>query len=101
MKEIFLGLDLCKKSIQLSYYREDKKEPQSICQQNNTETFLFPNVMFYATAEKRWYVGNDVSSVRFVKEGTIIEDVIGNIDSDQHVVIGTSSYTYEMLLLIL
>ncbi len=101
MKEIFLGLDLCKKSIQLSYYREDKKEPQSICQQNNTETFLFPNVMFYATAEKKWYVGNDVSSVRFVKEGTIIEDVIGNIDSDQHVVIGASSYTYEMLLLIL
>ena len=46
MKEIFLGLDLCKKSIQLSYYREDKQEPQSICQLNNTETFLFPNVMF-------------------------------------------------------
>lgn len=101
MKEIFLGLDLCKKSIQLSYYREDKSEPQSICQLNNTETFLFPNVMFYATQEKKWYVGNDVSGVRFTKEGTIVEDVIGNIDSDSHVVIGTSSYTYEMLLLIL
>lgn len=101
MKEIFLGLDLCKKSIQLSYYREDKSEPQSICQLNNTETFLFPNVMFYATQEKKWYVGNDVSGVRFTKEGTIVEDVIGNIDSDSHVVIGASSYTYEMLLLIL
>lgn len=101
MKEIFLGLDLCKKSIQLSYYREDKSEPQSICQLNNTETFLFPNVMFYAAQEKKWYVGNDVSGVRFTKEGTIVEDVIGNIDSDSHVVIGASSYTYEMLLLIL
>lgn len=101
MKEIFLGLDLCKKSIQLSYFREDKQEPQSICQQNNTETFLFPNVLFYATKEGKWYVGNDVSNVRFAKEGTIVEDVIGNIESENHVVIGASSYTYEMLLLIL
>lgn len=101
MKEIYLGLDLCNKSIQLSYYREDTSEPQSICQQNNTETFLFPNVMFYAEEEEKWYVGNDVSSVRFTKQGTIIENIINNIDSDNHIVIGTSSYTYEMLLLIL
>ncbi len=101
MKDIFLGLDLCKKSIQLSYYREDKQEPQSICQLNNTETFLFPNVMFYCTDDEKWYVGNDVSSVRFVKEGTIVEDIVGNIDSDKHIMIGISSYTYEALLLIL
>lgn len=101
MKEIYLGLDLCKKSIQLSYFRDDKSEPQSICQQNNTETFLFPNVMFYATSEGKWYVGNDVSSVRFTKEGTIVENIVSNIDSDHHIVIGASSYTYEMLLLIL
>lgn len=101
MKEIYLGLDLCKKNIQLSYFREDKSEPQSICQQNNTETFLFPNVMFYATDEEKWYVGNDVSTVRFAKEGTIVEDVVSNITLDSHIVIGASSYTYEMLLLIL
>lgn len=101
MKDIFLGLDLCKKSIQLSYYREDKQEPQSICQLNNTETFLFPNVMFYCTDDEKWYVGNDVSSVRFVKEGTIVEDVVGNVDSDKHIVIGACSYTYESLLLLL
>lgn len=101
MKEIYLGLDLCKKSIQLSYYRDDKSEPQSICQQNNMETFLFPNVMFYAIEEKKWYVGNDVAGVRFTKEGTIVENVVANIESDNHIVIGASSYTYEMLLLIL
>lgn len=101
MKEIYLGLDLCQKNLQLSYYREDKKEPESVRQPNNPETYLFPNVMFYSESEKRWYVGNHVSTARFREEGTIIEDVLGNIDSDNHVVVDGSSYTYEMLLLIL
>ena len=48
MKEIYLGLDLCKKNIQMSYFREDKQEPESIYQMNNTETYQLPNVMFYA-----------------------------------------------------
>lgn len=101
MKEIFLGLDLCQKNIQMSYYREDKAEPQSICQLNNTETYMFPNVMFYSEAEEKWYVGNDVSAVRFGKKGTIIEDVLSNIESENHVVVGNTPYTYEALLLIL
>lgn len=101
MKEIYLGLDLCKKNIQLSFFREDKQEPESIFQLNNTETYQLPNVMFYSKSEKKWYVGNNVSAVRFQEEGTIIEDVVGNIDSENHIVIDDSSYTYEALLLIL
>lgn len=101
MKEIYLGLDLCKKNIQLSFFREDKQEPESIFQLNNTETYQLPNVMFYSKSEKKWYVGNNVSAVRFQEEGIIIEDVVGNIDSENHIVIDDSSYTYEALLLIL
>lgn len=101
MKEIYLGLDLCKKNIQLSYYRDDKQEPQSICQLNNNETYMFPNVMFFADKEQKWYVGNDVSAVRFGNEGTMVEDVIGNLDSSNHVVVGVTSYRYEDLLLIM
>lgn len=101
MKEIYLGLDLCRKNIQLSYFREDKQEPESIYQLNNTETYQLPNVMFYSKEEKKWYVGNSVSTVRFQAEGIIIEDIVGNIDSEQHVVVEGASYTYEALLLIL
>lgn len=101
MKEIYLGLDLCKKNIQLSFFREDKKEPESIYQLNNTETYQLPNVMFYSQREKKWYVGNNVSTVRFQEEGIIIEDVVDNIDSDNHVLVDGSAYTYEALLLIL
>lgn len=101
MKEIFLGLDLCKKNIQISYFREDKQEPESICQGNSTETYQMPNVMFYSEKEEKWYVGNQVSQVRFEKEGTVIEDVVENISSSEHVVIKEQDYTYEDLLFIL
>lgn len=101
MKEVFLGLDLCKKNIQISYFREDKQEPESICQENNTETYQMPNVMFYAEKEQKWYVGNQVSQVRFEQEGTVIEDIVENIGSSEHVVIKEQDYTYEDLLFIL
>lgn len=101
MKEIYIGLDLCKKNVQLSYFREDKQEPESIYQLNNSETYQLPNVMFYSVEEKKWYVGNSVSSIRFQKEGVIVEDVVANIDSVNHVIVNGASYTYEILLLIL
>ncbi len=101
MKEIYIGLDLCRKNVQLSFFREDKQEPESIYQLNNSETYQLPNVMFYSIEEKRWYVGNNVSAVRFQKEGIIVEDVVGNIDSSNHVVVDGASYTYEVLLKIL
>lgn len=101
MKEIYLGLDLCKKNVQLSFFREDKHEPESVYQLNNTETYQLPNVMFYSKKEEKWYVGNSVSTVRFQEEGIIIEDVMGNLDSDCHIMIDDISYTYEALLLIL
>lgn len=101
MKEIYIGLDLCKKNLQMSFFREDKKEPESIYQLNNSETYQLPNVMFYSLEEKKWYVGNHVSAVRFQKEGVIVEDVVANVDSSNHVVVNGASYTYEALLLVL
>lgn len=101
MKEIYLGLDLCKKHIQLSYFREDKQEPESIYQLNNAETYQLPNVMFYSKSDQKWYVGNSVSAVRFQQEGTIIEDILEYIDSEEHITVDDVSYTYDELLLIL
>ena len=101
MKDIYIGLDLCKKNVQLSYFREDKLEPESIYQLNNTETYQLPNVMFYSLDDKRWYVGNSVSAIRFQHKGVMVEDVMGNLESLNHVVADGSSYTYEALLLIL
>lgn len=101
MKEIYMGLDLCKKNIQMSYYQEDKQEPESIYQLNNSETYQLPNVMFFSEEEQKWYVGNNVSAVRFQSEGVMIEDVLGHIDSDVSMVVDANIYSYEELLLML
>lgn len=101
MKDIYLGLDLCKNHIQLSYFRENKQEPESIYQLNNAETYQLPNVMFYSEKGKKWYVGNSVSTIRFQEEGTIVEDVMDSIGSEENVEIDDISYTYDDLLLIL
>lgn len=101
MKDIYIGLDLCKKNLQLSFFREDMQEPESIYQMNNSETYQLPNVMFYSLDEKKWYVGNSVGAVRFKEKGTIVEDVVDNIDSGEPVVVDGNSYTYADLLLIL
>lgn len=101
MKEIYLGLDICRKNLQMSYFREDKNDAESIYQLNNTETYQLPNVMFFSTDENKWYVGNNVSSVRFNKNGKIIEDVIGNVGSTNNLVINGNTYSYDQLLLIL
>ena len=101
MTDMYLGLDLCRKNLQISYFREDKGEPESIYQLNNTETYQLPNVMFYCTDENRWYVGNNVSAVRFQKNGKIIEDVVGNVGSANQVVLNGETYSYDKLLLIL
>lgn len=101
MTDIYLGLDLCRKNLQISYFREDKGEPESIFQLNNTETYQLPNVMFFSTDENKWYVGNNVSAVRFQKNGKIIEDVVANVGSDKQIIINGVSYSYNKLLLIL
>lgn len=101
MKKIYLGLDLCRKNIQLSYFREDKQEPESICQLNHADTYQFPNVMFYSKEEKKWYVGNSVSTIRFQADGVMVDDVVGNVGSAEHIVVDGRSYTYDVLLLVL
>lgn len=101
MTEMYLGLDLCRKNLQISYFREDRGEPESIYQLNNTETYQLPNVMFFDTDENKWYVGNNVSTVRFQKNGKIIEDVYGNVGTDNQVVLNGETYSYDKLLLIL
>ena len=76
MKEIYLGIDLCKKNIQISYYREDTGEPESIYQLNNTETYQLPNVMFYSTDENVDPVGACVGN-RGARVQNITDELFG------------------------
>lgn len=101
MNEVYLGLDLCRKYIQLSYFCEGKDEPESIFQLNNTETYQLPNVMFYSVKEQKWYIGNQVKDVQDKQNGILVKDLLQHIDSSEHVLIEDKDFTYEELLLLL
>lgn len=101
MRDIYLGIDLCRKNMQISWYSEEKGKPESIYQLNNTETYQLPNVMFYSTDDNKWYVGNNVSVVRFSNTGKLVEDVVNNVGSSTEVNVNGVSYSYDKLLLIM
>lgn len=101
MNEIFLGLDLCAKNMQISFCKGDSIEPESIYQLNNTETYLLPNTMYFSTDENKWYVGSEVSRIKFSHNGKLVDDVVGNVGTTNQLIINGVTYNYEDLLLIL
>ncbi|MCR5701010.1 MAG: hypothetical protein K6G76_02560 [Lachnospiraceae bacterium] len=101
MNEIFLGLDLCDNNMQISFCKGDSIEPESIYQLNNTETYLLPNTMYFSTDENKWYVGSEVSRIKFSHNGKLVDDVVGNVGTTNQLIINGVTYNYEDLLLIL
>ena len=69
----YIGMDLCSDFTQLSYYNDITREPESISQLNDVETYLMPNILFYSTKTEHWYVGGEASEARFSEDGVIIE----------------------------
>ncbi|MBO5609356.1 MAG: hypothetical protein J5929_03120 [Eubacterium sp.] len=102
MADIFyIGMDLCSDFTQLSYYNDIKREPESVSQLNNKETYLMPNILFYSTDTEHWYVGGEASEARFNENGTVVDGIFENIGSDEKIVIEEREYTYQELFMMM
>lgn len=101
MKEIYLGLDLCRTNVQISYFREDKQEPESFGQLQNTDGGQLPYTMFYSAGEQKWYVGDSVKLARSQSDGIFVENVMDDMEKDRSVWIGERETGFEELLVIL
>ena len=78
-EEFYIGMDLCADYTQLSYYDEDKKEPESIYQLNTKDTYLLPNVIFYSEEAECWYIGAEASKHRFKEDGILVENIVARV----------------------
>ncbi len=96
-----MGLDLCRTNVQISYFREDKQEPESVSQSGNAESCQLPNIMFFSEEEQKWYVGSSVNMVRFQSDGILVDGVVEGIEKDRRVWIGEREYGCDELLVIL
>ena len=102
MSEAFyIGMDLCRDTTQISFYNDIKREPESVSQLNNKETYLMPNILFYSTDTEHWYVGGEASEARFNENGTVVDGIFENIGSDEKIVIEEREYTYQELFMMM
>ncbi len=101
MQKFYLGMDVCAEYTQLSFFNEQTKEPESICQLNTVDTYLMPNVAFYGQQTGKWYVGSDAMEHRFHQKGTLIEQVVDYLESTDKMTFRDETYTYEDILLII
>lgn len=101
MQQFYLGMDVCADYTQLSFFNQQTKEPESICQLNTIDTYLLPNVAFFGEEAKRWYVGSEAQEHRFHQQGTMLEHVVEKLDSTERMTFQEESYTYEDVLLVI
>lgn len=57
----YIGMDLCSDSTQISFYNDIKREPETVNQLNNKETYMMPNILFFSRDTGDWYVGSEAS----------------------------------------
>ena len=102
MAEVFyIGMDLCSDFTQMSYYNDIKREPESVSQLNNKETYLMPNILFYSTDTERWYVGGEASEARFNENGTVVDGIFDNISENGSIQVAGREYTYRELFMMM
>ena len=95
----YIGMDLCSDSTQISFYNDIKREPETVNQLNNKDTYMMPNILFYSRDTGDWYVGSEAAEARFKEEGIILDELFLKADSEEMVHIAGRSYTYKQLFL--
>lgn len=102
MADVFyIGMDLCSDFTQLSYYNDIKREPESVSQLNNKETYLMPNILFYSTDTEHWYVGGEASEARFNENGTVVDGIFENISNEEKLTVAGKEYSYQELFMMM
>ena len=97
----YIGMDLCSDSTQISFYNDIKREPETVNQLNNKETYMMPNILFYSLETGDWYVGSEASETRFKEKGIILDELYKNARSEEIIDVGGMEYTYRQLFLLM
>lgn len=97
----YIGMDLCVDATQISYYNDIKREPETVNQLNNKETYMMPNILFFSKKTGDWYVGSEASEARFKEEGIILDNLYQNARSEEVVDVDGMKYTYRQLFLLM
>ncbi len=102
MSDLFyIGMDLCPDFTQLSFYNDITREPESVSQLNNKETYLMPNILFYSTDTEHWYVGSEASEARFNENGIVVDGIYEHLGTDDSIMAAGRKYSYSELFMMM
>ncbi len=110
--KLYIGLDLSPEYTQLSYYKEDIGEPESIYHNDSKDTYLLPNIMFYSVNDKNmesdlpkkyagWCVGSKASARRFKEDGILVDRLYQKVMDNEEVEIYDRTYQAKELLVMM
>lgn len=97
----YIGMDLCSDSTQISFYNDITREPETVNQLNNKETYMMPNILFFSETTGDWYVGSEASEARFKEEGIILDELFANAKSEETVEVDGVKYTFRQLFIMM
>ena len=97
----YIGMDLCSDSTQISFYNDITREPETVNQLNNKETYMMPNILFFSRETGDWYVGSEASEARFKEDGVILDELYNNAKSEEIVDVDGMRYTYRQLFILM
>ena len=100
-ESFYIGMDLCPESTQISFYNDIKREPETVNQLNNKETYMMPNILFFSKATGDWFVGSEASEARFKEDGVILDSIYDGALSDDHIEVDDKSYSAKQLFLMM
>ena len=95
----YIGMDLSADSTQISFYNDIKREPETVNQLNNKETYMMPNILFFSEETGDWYVGSEASEARFKEKGIVLDELYRNAGSEEVIEVAGMKYTYRQLFL--
>lgn len=97
----YIGMDLCSDSTQISFYNDISREPETVNQLNNKETYMMPNILFFSRKTSDWYVGSEASEARFKEDGIILDELYANARSEETVDVDGVKYTFRQLFIMM
>ena len=97
----YIGMDLCSDSTQISFYNDISREPETVNQLNNKETYMMPNILFFGLETGEWSVGSEASEARFKEQGIVLDELFQNARSEETVEVHNTRYSYRKLFLMM
>ncbi|MFP3155323.1 DUF5716 family protein [Lachnospiraceae bacterium ZAX-1] len=97
MGEMYIGVDINNKWIQMSSYRQGDEEPQTVSTIAGAERYLIPTILLQKRQGGQWYYGDEAKRLDEMKEGPCIDGLLNRALKQEVIQLEGNVYQAEEL----